>query len=265
MSKAADLFSENLDWLFWHSTRPRTDSTWLGHIPFAHWLVGAAQPRLVVELGTMSGSSYAAFCESVVRNGFGTKCFAVDTWVGDQHMGEYGEHIFENLDAFNRERYAAFSTLVRKTFDAALGDFADDTIDLLHIDGTHTYEAVRHDFETWLPKLTDRAIVLFHDTDEKKEDFGVWKLWGELQTRYPSFTFTHFHGLGVLQVGAALEGPATALFRLDDEAERQKVRQRFEALGTNVRNLSYAIRMQREARQLAAVVKQMAAQGKVVS
>lgn len=261
MTKADDIFTETLDWLFWPSSRPRTDSTWLGHIPFAHWLVGAARPRLIVELGTMSGSSYAAFCESVARNRLETKCFAVDTWVGDQHMGTYGNHIFENLDEFNRERYAAFSTLLRMTFDEALGEFADGTIDLLHIDGTHTYDAVRHDFETWLPKVSDRAIVLFHDTAEKKEGFGVWRLWDELKVRYPSFTFTHFHGLGVLQVGPALEGPATALFRLDGEAEQQKAHQRFEALGNNVRNVSWIIRLQREQRRLEGVVKEMTEQG----
>jgi hypothetical protein len=257
MSKASDIFAEPLAWLFWPATRPRTDSAWLGHIPFAHWIIGAARPKLLVELGTHSGASHAGFCEGVVRNGFDTRCFAVDTWEGDKHVGGYGEDIYAGLETFNRERYAAFSTLLRKTFDDALGDFADGSIDLLHIDGLHTYEAVKHDFESWQPKLSDRAVVLFHDTSETRDDFGVWRFWGELSTRYPSFAFTHFHGLGVLQVGAALDGPATALFALDDEAERQVVRDRFEALGNGVRNIAYAARMHYEAHRLDAVVKQL--------
>jgi hypothetical protein len=143
---------------------------------------------------------------------------------------------------------------LRKTFDDALADVPDGSTDLLHIDGLHTYDAVRHDFESWLPKLSDRAIVLFHDTAERKDDFGVWKLWGELEARYPSFAFTHWHGLGVLQVGRAAEGKVLDLFALEGEGEKTIVRDRFEALGNNVRNIAFAARMQAEAKRLGALL-----------
>ncbi|MCE1250591.1 MAG: class I SAM-dependent methyltransferase, partial [Comamonadaceae bacterium] len=183
----------------YHLTSP---APWAGHIPFASWLVAVQQPRSFVELGAYSGISYLAFCQAMAQQGLAARTYAIDTWEGDAHAGLYGNHIYEALKKAHDPHYQRFSTLLRMTFDAALPQFADGSIDLLHIDGLHTYEAVRHDFETWLPKLSERAVVLFHDSAVRQGDFGVYRLWAELAGRYPSFEFAHSNGLGVLLVGA---------------------------------------------------------------
>lgn len=224
------LINQELSPLFWRADRIDARSAWCGHVPFAHWIIGVARPRTLVELGTHAGVSYAAFCQSVERHRLMTRCYAVDTWAGDAHAGNYGEKIFAELSQYHRTRFSTFSTLLRMTFDEASDHFASGSIDLLHIDGLHTYEAVRHDFETWKPKLSDRAVVLFHDTNERHDDFGVWKLWSELRSQYPSFEFLHGHGLAVLLVGKTQPEPLRRLAQLRTE-DAAVVRQRFSLLG----------------------------------
>jgi GT2 family glycosyltransferase len=132
----------------------------------------------------------------------------VDTWKGDEHAGFYGDGVFEMVNQHNESQYKSFSTLYPMTFDEALAKFQDQSVDLLHIDGLHTYEAVRHDFETWLPKLAPGALVLFHDIKVAYGEFGVWKFWAELKQKYPLSTeFRHSHGLGVIELpGSTRDG-----------------------------------------------------------
>jgi hypothetical protein len=190
-----------LDPLFRAQARSGIASAWHGHVPFAQWLVSAVRPSLIVELGTHNGVSYAAFCETVLQEKLATRCYAVDSWTGDDHAGHYGESVYDELRAFHDGRYSAFSELLRMTFEEARHMIADGTVDLLHIDGFHSYDAVRHDFEGWSPKLSPRAVVLFHDTNVLERGFGVARFWTELEGRFPSFSFLHGHGLGVLAVG----------------------------------------------------------------
>src|SRR4051812_19442063 len=185
-AEVLQLISRPVTWL--KPQRLSSPNAWVGHIPFAYWLIEAAKPRRLVELGTHSGNSYLAFLQAVSDLKFETQCFAVDTWRGDEHAGFYGNSVYEELSAFHDARYQSFSRLVRSTFDDAVAYFEDGSIDVLHIDGLHTYSAVKHDYDLWQPKLSERGIVLFHDINVRENDFGVWKLWDELRLHFPSIS-----------------------------------------------------------------------------
>lgn len=176
-------------------------SAWIMHTPLALFIVSILRPMLLVELGVHTGHSYNAFCQAVKTLKTATHCYGIDTWKGDEHAGWYGEDIYQNLLQYQLKEYAEFSNLLRMTFDEGLAYFSDNSIDLLHIDGLHTYEAVKHDFESWLPKMSDKGVILLHDTFVRERGFGVWRLWEEIASRYPSFNFTHGHGLGIAAVG----------------------------------------------------------------
>jgi GT2 family glycosyltransferase len=222
--------------LTWDPVRIVQPGAWTGHIPFAFWLVKALRPSTLVELGTHSGNSYFAFCQAMGVFCTGGRAFAVDTWQGDEHAGYYGEDVYADVTHFNAAHFGQFSTLIRTTFDDARHYFPDGGpgggIDLLHIDGLHSDVAVQHDFETWRSTLSARAVVLFHDVNVRERGFGVWRLWEELRTKYPSFDFNHSNGLGVLGVGPDQAPALRTLFSLDAEAAsgfRRRIASRGEA------------------------------------
>lgn len=198
------------------------------HVPFAMFLVDALRPRTIVELGTYTGVTYCAFCQAVRELGANTRCYAVDTWRGDEQGCDEG---FEELRAHHDPLYGEFSALVRSTFDDALAHFADGSVDLLHIDGRPDYESARRDFESWLPKMSERGVVLLHDTNVRERGFGVWRLWEEIKrTRRLLFELANEHGLGVVAVGSSPPAPLRQLAGAPD-GEAVLVRQFFAQLG----------------------------------
>jgi len=197
-------------------------NAWVGHLPFAAWLIKTIQPGIFVELGTHTGNSYFSFCQAIEEAKLATKCYSVDTWQGEEHAGYYDESVYQQVNTHNQQNYAHFSSLLRMTFDEAASLFENKSVQLLHIDGLHTYEAVRHDFETWLPKLAPGAIVLFHDTNVRERGFGVWKLWEELQERYPNnLEFIHSHGLGVLQLDGGAEDKRQEWLKPSEQTQKR--------------------------------------------
>jgi len=210
-------------------------SGWFAHAPFAFWFTEVLQPKTIVELGTHHGYSYFVFCQVVQRLEIDTRCYAIDNWKGDEHTGFYGKEVFQKVKDYNDSRYSSFSRLIRSTFDEALEGFQDESIDLLHIDGRHFYEDVKNDFENWLPKLSNRSVVILHDTNVRERNFGIHKYWEEVIDRYPHFEFLHGNGLGVLGTGKSLPQKMNTLFTaFEDREQTRLIREIYSRLGTSL-------------------------------
>lgn len=206
--------------LFMPPLRLVDPASWVRHIPFAFFLIDLARPRSLVELGVHSGNSFCAFCQAVRYFQVNTLCHGVDTFQGDDQAGRYEDIVYEDIRNHVQYHYQDFAQLMRMTFDEAADCFSEGTVDILHIDGLHTYDAARHDFDKWMPKMSSRGIVLFHDIHVREEDFGVWKVWDEVRNDYPSFGFRHGHGLGVLATGPETPESVLSFMAAVDKDER---------------------------------------------
>lgn len=205
-------------------------SAWTGHIPFAFWLMDVVRPKTLVELGTHTGVSFCAFCQQADNSRISGQFYAVDTWQGDEHAGYYGENIYNDIAPYIEKNYGSFAHALRMTFDDASKLFAPGSIDVLHIDGYHTKEAIMHDFETWVDKLGDRGVALFHDINVHLPGYGGVEAWRDISYRYPHFSFYHSSGLGVALVGKIQPKRLNELANLGSAAA-DLVRKHFENAG----------------------------------
>lgn len=172
---------------------------WEGHRDFAYDLLHFVRPARLVELGSQYGCSLFTFCQAVRDFKLNTEINAVDMWSGDIGAEMSGEEVYALVQKTAATYYTEVKLhLFQMRFDQALPDFADESIDILHIDGGHTFEDVEHDFTTWLPKLKENGIVLFHDV-YSPIDQGSCDHWEKTKKEYDCyFDFTHSCGLGIL-------------------------------------------------------------------
>jgi hypothetical protein len=93
------------------------------------------------------------------------------TYVIDACNGVGGPNDLENETSFYRTNF--HPRLIKNTSENAYYDFfirQDIKIDFLFIDGDHSYEGVKLDFELYSNLLSENGVIMIHDTDEKYEE-----------------------------------------------------------------------------------------------
>jgi hypothetical protein len=93
------------------------------------------------------------------------------TYVVDACNGVGGPNDLENEDSFYRSYFNP--RFIKATSYDAFYDFfirQDIKIDILFIDGDHSYEGVKSDFELYSTILSENGIIILHDTDGKYEE-----------------------------------------------------------------------------------------------
>ncbi len=180
-------------------------SPWAGHRRFAYDLTVHDEPEMIVELGSFYGCSSFAFMQAVKDHGLETQMYAIDLWeAGDRYtLHDYEQDIYGFFQKVMTEQFAGIrAKMLKMSFDQANTQFENGCIDILHIDGSHAYEDVKHDFELWLPKMKQNGMILFHDISKQMlygKPIGSSVFWNELKQQFcHTVQMEHSWGLGIL-------------------------------------------------------------------
>jgi len=155
---------------------------------FAFKLVNILNPKIIVDLGVDYGHSTFSFASA--KKGI---IYGIDSFEGDPQAGLKNTFdIVNNLknEFLSRKLIINNLNFIKGYFDDVFENF-NETIDILHIDGLHTIEAVSNDYNKWIEKTSENAVILFHDIVSYPNSVGV--VFNNIT--YPKFYFTHSAGL----------------------------------------------------------------------
>jgi predicted O-methyltransferase YrrM len=170
-------------------------------------LVRSIKPETCVEIGSALGKSASYIGMALKENGRGT-LYAIDphesTEWNDVNAADSLKEFTRNISAVGVRQQVS---IIRSYSDVAALDWRLP-IDLLFIDGDHSYVGVKRDWELFLPHVKPSGIVIFHDTiwdlppyaGTIRSDMGVPRFLDELrQQGYPVLTISRDYGLSLVQ------------------------------------------------------------------
>jgi hypothetical protein len=143
--------------------------------------VTRAKPKAVVEIGVARGATTRLLARLAAPD---ATIIGIDVnpppWQGDEPPRLPGQH-FIHIQGNSHEA---------TTLERARKALPGETIDLLFIDGDHSYEGVKRDYELYSPLVRPAGLIAFHDINpdhreragvECPEDSGqVYLFWREL-------------------------------------------------------------------------------------
>lgn len=173
-------------------------------------LVAMLQPRSVFEIGTSQGRTTSLIAMNSPPS---TRIFTLDlppemaapTGASDLHLIELARK--ELGVAFRDTNWA--SRITQLTGDSATFDFSPyyESMDMVTVDGSHSYKFVRSDSVSAFRMIRPGGVVLWHDFESMRSEYGVSRFVDEMRDR---------HGFAVYRLGREQGDSRYAVMRVDE-------------------------------------------------
>jgi predicted O-methyltransferase YrrM len=170
-------------------------------------IVAGLRPRVVLEIGTAGGGTLFLFTRAADPD---AKIISIDL-PGGPFGGGYPRWKTPLYKSFSKEGQKIY--LIRRdshdpqTLEEVKRILGGERVDFLFIDGDHTYEGVKRDFEMYSPLVREGGIIAFHDIcpHPPETKCEVNRFWNEIKQRYKFAEIVEdrdqkWAGIGVLYV-----------------------------------------------------------------
>ena len=149
--------------------------SWLATYGIVSHLAETIGAKTILEVG----AAYGYHAEYLLTSLPSIDYIGIDPYTANYDLNDIFssdvQRIFQELhgqDAMDRlfnvverklSKFQGRAKLVRKKSDMGALDFADESIDLIYIDGDHTYEGVMKDLRAWWPKVSHEKGLIAGD------------------------------------------------------------------------------------------------------
>jgi predicted O-methyltransferase YrrM len=170
-------------------------------------VVAELRPRIVLEIGTAGGGTLFLFTRVADPE---AKIISIDL-PGGPFGGGYPRWKIPLYKSFSKGGQKIY--LLRRdshdprTLEEVKRILGGENVDFLFIDGDHTYEGVKRDFEMYSPLVREGGIIALHDIVPGLPENvgGVPKFWGEVKMKYKHLEIVEDwhqggYGVGVIYV-----------------------------------------------------------------
>jgi predicted O-methyltransferase YrrM len=161
-------------------------------------LILNVQPTRVLEIGTAKGGALYLWLQASRQ---GATVVSVDLPDGE-FGGGYSTHripFYQSLPKPGQELHLVRAdSHDQKTLVQVKKIFKNEPLDFLYIDGDHTYNGVKQDFELYSPLVRKGGIIGLHDILPRPDlpDIQVDKFWNEIKDKYKGIELIGAEGTG---------------------------------------------------------------------
>jgi predicted O-methyltransferase YrrM len=141
-------------------------------------LVKSENPKTVLEIGTDKGGTLYLWCQAAADD---ATIVSIDLSSRRRYSPKRRELYAKFVKSASQKlHFLPFSSHEQSTVEKASALFGNKKIDYLFIDGDHTYEGVKSDYQMFNHLVKKGGLIAFHDIKTVRPDCGVREVWEEV-------------------------------------------------------------------------------------